>query len=139
MFHVRCSRFCLYILYISSLSITNRGLSSAKSRRSPSPATSPRALRNLDCTRVNPFPLLPSASQPSLHPATLIAQDLTSLLPQTRRNPRCATNLRRRVHPHRPRPIFLRACRPEDLHRRILLHRSPLRNLRCGHPRCQYV
>jgi len=58
---------------------------------------------------------------------------------QARRNPRCATNLRRSLHPHCTGPILLRPRSPQDLHGGILLHWCPIRNLRCRHTIGEHV
>ena len=48
---------------------------------------------------------------------------------RTRRNPRRATHLRRRVHANLPLTILLRADHPEDLHLGVLQHRRAVRRV----------
>jgi len=49
-----------------------------------------------------------------ISPVHLAPTDNTK--PQTRRDPRCPTHLRRRLHAHRPLPVLLRPRRAQDLH-----------------------
>ena len=82
------------------------------------------------------------ASPPAARSIVLQSKErmLTSaFLWQARRNPCSATNVRRRLHSHRPWSILLRARSSQDLHSRVLFHRCSIRYIWCRHSIGFYV